>query len=680
MLIIIALLALLLNGFGIWKDQNANAYYTAAVTSMLQSFSNFFFASFDPGGYVTVDKPPVTFWIQSLSASIFGVHGWSVILPQALAGVGSVLLMYSLVKPAFGRPAGLLASLVMACTPIAVAVSRTNNVDSLLVFTLLVAVWMLVQAVRGGKWGWVIGSFAVIGVAFNIKMLQAYMIVPALYVLYLLAFRANLKKKLAVLAAASAIMLSVSVSWAVVADNIVSKEDRPYIGSSQTNSVLELAFGYNGINRLTGKGIMGGGNRAKDGGGMDQRADEGGYGQTGDGHMARATDGNGESVTVPVVGQNAAAGIALSGKADASGAGAAGPDGPPQGFAPGRGGAFGTGQAGPLRLFQSELSGQISWLLPFAAFASVALLAGIRRRKPLTTRQQMTLFWLAWLLPGMAFFSVAGFFHQYYLIMLAPPIAALVGAGWTVMWHDYRNKAGWIAWLLPASVLATTAFEMYVLLPYSAQIGTGWYLGVGAAGAVCSFLLLLPRLREKLVHAVSIAAMLALLAAPLYWASTPLLYGGNSVLPEAGPNLQQTSGRGGQGMGSGTVNAKLLEYVTSHNTGEKYLFGVSNATSAAPYIIQTGKAVMAMGGFSGSDPIMTVDKLKQLVANKEIKYVQIGGGAPGGGSSELTEWIRSNAVEVPKDQWQDSSGAVASPSGRAPINMDGGQTLYEIQS
>ena len=143
MLLGIVLLSAFLNIFNIWQDTYANSYYTAAVTSMLQSFHNFFYASFDPAGYVTVDKPPAAFWLQTIFAYVFGVHGWSVILPQALAGVGSVWLIYYLVQPAFGKTAARLASLVLAVTPIAVAVSRTNNIDSLLVFTLLLATWLL---------------------------------------------------------------------------------------------------------------------------------------------------------------------------------------------------------------------------------------------------------------------------------------------------------------------------------------------------------------------------------------------------------------------------------------------------------------------------------------------------------------------------------------------------------
>lgn len=193
-LVMIMLLAAVLYGYGIWNDQYANTYYTTAVGSMLQSFHNFFFASLDSAGSVTVDKPPVTFWLQTLSALVFGLHGWSVILPQVLGGVGSVLLVYLLVKPTFGRAAARLAALVMAATPVAAAVSRTNNIDALLVFTLLLAAWFLFRGTRTHRPGSLLAAFGLIGVAFNEKMLQAYMVLPAFYLFYLLAAQVNWKK------------------------------------------------------------------------------------------------------------------------------------------------------------------------------------------------------------------------------------------------------------------------------------------------------------------------------------------------------------------------------------------------------------------------------------------------------------------------------------------------------
>jgi 4-amino-4-deoxy-L-arabinose transferase-like glycosyltransferase len=702
-LIAIALLSAILNMYNIWQDQTANAYYTAAVTSMLQSFHNFFFASFDPGGFVTVDKPPVTFWIQTISAYFFGVKGWSVILPQALAGVGSVLLMYFMVKPSFGKPAARIASLVFACTPIAAAVARTNNVDSLLVFTLLLGSWMLFRGIRREQWGLVVAAFGIIGLAFNIKMLQAYMVIPAFYLFYLFSSKVNWKKKLSILAAASVVLIVISISWAVTVDSI-SKENRPYIGSSQTNSVLELAFGYNGIQRLTGGGMPGGGKS----GGMPPN-----QGQTqemtmpnGDGSQNNMPDGN--NGQMPGFDSN---GNPTSGNMpDGIGIPDGGQGGPRDGGG-GGGGAFNTGTAGPLRLFQSALSGQISWLLPFALIASVGLLAGIRRRKPLTTKQKESLFWLAWLLPACAFFSVAGFFHQYYLIMLAAPISALTGAGSVELWNQYRNKEGWRTWLLPTGTLVTTAFQLYILSAYTTQIGLGWSIGIGAAGTAVSLVLFLLSKKEKLIQFAGISAIVVLLAAPLYWAATPLLYGGNSMIPEAGPQLKSSGGGQGQGpgqgqaadpsadadpnatrddraastrpkggMGSGSVDTKLFDYLTSNNTGEKYLFATTSAGEAESYIIKTGKAVMAMGGFSGSDPILTVDKLKAMIANKEVKYFLLGGDNRGG-SSDVTTWIKANSTEVPSEQWQTTTTSTSSSDGKqgSPMGGRGGSsTLYKI--
>ncbi len=256
-LILILLASAFLNIYNIWKDDTVNPYYTAAVTSMMQSFHNFFYASFDAAGFITVDKPPITYQIQTISALIFGMHGWSVILPQALAGVGSVLLMYLLIKPTFGKTAARIASFVMACTPIAVAVARTNNVDALLVFFLLLATWLLFKAIRKGKLIWLLAAFFVVGVGFNTKMLQAYMILPAFLLFYLIAANATIKKKIISLVSALAVLAAVSLSWPLIVDNIPASK-RPYIGSSQTNSVLELAFGYNGIQRLTGQNSGGG--------------------------------------------------------------------------------------------------------------------------------------------------------------------------------------------------------------------------------------------------------------------------------------------------------------------------------------------------------------------------------------------------------------------------------------
>lgn len=250
LLVLIVLFSAILNLYSL-GDAGSNTYYTAAVKSMLQNFHAFFYGSLDSAGFITVDKPPVALWIQAASAYLLGVSDFSVLLPEALAGVISVTLMYVLIKPKFGRSAALISSLVLACSPIFVGVVRTNNVDSILILTLLIAAWALMKSVEKQKVGWLILSVVLVGVGFNIKMLQAYMVLPAFYLFYFLSVKVSWKKRILHLVIASVVLAGVSLSWAVVVDS-VPKSERPYIGSSQTNSVLELALGYNGISRLTG--------------------------------------------------------------------------------------------------------------------------------------------------------------------------------------------------------------------------------------------------------------------------------------------------------------------------------------------------------------------------------------------------------------------------------------------
>ncbi|MGX4254931.1 glycosyltransferase family 39 protein [Bacillus sp. YH3-2-B2] len=700
-LILILLASAFLNMYNIWNDDTVNPYYTAAVTSMLQSFHNFFYASFDAAGFITVDKPPVTYQIQTISALIFGMHGWSVILPQALAGVGSVLFMYLLIKPTFGKTAARIASSVMACTPIAVAVARTNNVDALLVFFLLFATWLLFKAIRKGKLIWLLAAFFVVGVGFNTKMLQAYMILPAFLLFYMMAANTTIKKKIISLVSALAVLAAVSLSWPLIVDNIPAGK-RPYVGSSQTNSVLELAFGYNGIQRLTGQS-SGGGQGGPDGNASKEMSSSGGSSQMQKppGQSASGDKSQTGSMTAPPSnGQMPSGG--QGGPPSGGDGGKGGPGGGKSGTGTGSkmqsgSGMFGTGTPGPLRLFQQELSDQISWLLPFAIFGLAGLLiAGARERRRLSAEQKETIFWAAWLVPIAGFFSVAEFFHHYYLIMLAPPIAALTGAGWVALVRLYRKQAGWKTWLLPAAILVTTGFELFILRNYNDQIGAGWSIGAGVLGAVAAIALFVFKQRQKpLSYYVSLAALLVLMVMPIYWASTPLLYGGNSSLPETGPQLASAGGKG-MGMDNASVNTKLINYLEKHNAGADYLFATTDSNTAAPYIIKTKKAVMAIGGFSGSDPAITLTQFKKLVKEGKVKYF-LTSGMGKGGNNDIVEWVEKNGKKVSSDKWQSSTDqktknhdAADTKSSRAagknsrmsggPGGMNQSASLYELQS
>ncbi|WP_088815327.1 MULTISPECIES: glycosyltransferase family 39 protein [Listeria] len=650
-------IAIFVNFYGIWNDATVNPYYTAAVTSMVQNFHNFFYASFDPAGFITVDKPPVAFWLQAISAKIFGVHGFSVILPQALAGVGSVILLYILIRPRFGKWAARISALLLALTPIAVAVSRTNNVDAVLVFFLMLGALFLFKAVRRGKLGWLLLAFVMIGVGFNVKMLQAYMVLPAFVVFYLLATNISWKKKAVHLALSLVLMLGVSVSWAIIVDQ-TSASSRPYIGSSQTNSVLELAFGYNGVERLLGQETgtgTGGGGPSTSSYGLQGGAPSG----QNDGSQSFG-DGNSTGMPSPPSGQN--------------GGGQGGSK------MMGSGGMFGTGEKGPLRLFQTALGDQISWFLPLALFGILAIFIACRRENAkwfhLSDAQKEMVFWAAWLLPVAGFFSVAGFFHHYYLIMLAPPIAALAGAGLVALFQLYREQQNWQSFLLPSAITLTGFLQAFFVFQYSAPFAIGIALLVAA---ISLFLVLYRKESKGLTAKITALGLAILLAAPTYWSLTPLIYGGNSSLPETGPQLATSSGGG---FADASVDTGLIAYLEENNTGETYLFGTTDATTAGPYIIKTQKAVMAMGGFNGTDPTLTVSELKTMVKNGEIKYFYLPSNSKAA-DSDVINWIQENGTAIDSSEYSSetdaNSSATTSAFGAQGMNGTGNGTLYLLK-
>ena len=245
----VMLLALVLHFFRLDQEGYANLYYAATVKSMLTSWHNFFYASFDPGGFVSVDKPPLCLWMQALSATIFGFSGWSLLLPQALAGVLSVALMYHLVARVFGAWAGIIAALVLTVSPIFIAANRNNTMDAQLVFTSLLATSMVSIAIEKGKLRWLILGAIFVGIGFNIKMLQAVMVLPAFWIAYLIAARTKWYWRVAHLSIASIVLAIVSLAW-VIAVDLTPVEDRPFVGSSKNNTEMELIVGHNGITRL----------------------------------------------------------------------------------------------------------------------------------------------------------------------------------------------------------------------------------------------------------------------------------------------------------------------------------------------------------------------------------------------------------------------------------------------
>jgi 4-amino-4-deoxy-L-arabinose transferase-like glycosyltransferase len=241
----------------------ANDFYAAAVQAGTKSWKAFFFGSFDSSNFITVDKTPGSLWVMELSGRIFGFSQWSMLVPQALEGVASVGLLYAAVRRWFGPPAGLVAGLVLALTPVAALMFRFNNPDALLVLLMTAAAYALVRAIENGRTRWLVFCGVLLGFAFLAKMLQAFLVVPGFAIAYLWAGapRAWLRRLWQTAAMGAGIILG--AGWWVLIAQLTPAADRPYFGGSTDNNILQLAIGYNGLGRLDGDetGSIGGGGR-----------------------------------------------------------------------------------------------------------------------------------------------------------------------------------------------------------------------------------------------------------------------------------------------------------------------------------------------------------------------------------------------------------------------------------
>ncbi|MEU5692952.1 glycosyltransferase family 39 protein [Actinosynnema sp. NPDC020468] len=543
-----------LSGYG-------NSFYAAAVQAGTQSWKAWLFGSLDSGNAITVDKPPGALWVTTLFTRLFGFSDFTVLAPQALMGVASVALLHATVKRTNGPVAGLLAGAALAVTPVAVLMFRFNNPDALLVLLMVAAAYCVVRALeKAGPW-WLVLAGTAIGFAFLTKMMQAFLVLPAFVLVYLVAAPTSLGRRLAHLAAAAGAVV-VSAGWFIALVELWPADSRPYIGGSTDNSLLELALGYNGLSRLTG----GEGN----GGGM-------GGGNTG----------------------------------------------------------FG-GSTGLFRMFGASFGGEISWLLPAAL---VALVAGLwfTRRAPRTDRTRAALLlWGGWLVVTAGVFSfMDGTTHPYYSVALAPAIAALVAIGGRELWRARSNRA---ARGSLAGMVAVTAAWDYVLLSrgdYPAVLK----LGVLFVGLVVAALLVVG---ARAVVALALAAVLVTGAGTTAFALSTASVAHSGSIPTSGPS--GGAGMGGMG-GERSTDDTAVTALLSASTA-RWAAATTGAQSAASLELASGRSVMAIGGWSGSDDSPTLDQFKAYVAAGEVDYYVVGGqgggGRGGSSSAEILAWVQAN--------------------------------------
>jgi len=656
-------IALLATALRIWRlDQNGfgTEYYTAGVRSMLESTHNFLYNAFDPAGFLSLDKPPVAFWIQVASAKLFGFNHLSVLLPQAAEGVVSIIVLHRIVRHCFGALAAIFAALFLAITPIAVAVDRSSNTDSCLVMVLLLAAWALTVSIRQASWRWLVVSMALVGVGFNVKMLAAFMVVPGFVLAYLTSAPALLPRKLAHLGIGGLALTVVSLAWVIPFD-LTPPSARPYAGSTRGNSMIELAIVQYGLERLYGRGRM------------TMLAEFAGETPT-----PQAGAATGERQQPGQMRLNARGAGVLGGSRVAPGL---------------------------LRLLHPQLAVQFAWLLPLALFGILCPTLLTRRDWPLAPEHGAVILWTGWAAACSAVLSgIEGVFHTYYLVLLAPPLCALAGIGLATLWRFHR-QGGRQSLLLPLGLLATAGWQAFleaeyvgwsdVPAPWSATapliLVGDWrltlYLLAVTGAVLAAFGLSIVRHRPSClarVRRMSICCLwlggVALLATPAAWSLSTVLARGDVWFPAADLSLIAPEGHAAaprpRELAAPEQIDALAQFLAAHRTGERFALATITAVQAAPIIVRTGLPVMAVGGYSGSDVIVSIDDLKRMVAQRQVRFFLLAP-APGRGglrrsrqhAIEIVRWVRENGAPVSADSWR-GTAADDRAAGVAPESLE----------
>jgi 4-amino-4-deoxy-L-arabinose transferase-like glycosyltransferase len=653
-------LSAVLNVNKLSQNGYANIFYSAGVKSMLRSWHNFLFVSFDPGGLVTVDKPPLALWVQAASAKLFGFSPLSLLLPEAIVGVLSVAALYWVMRSRFGPWAAIAGALTLAVFPSFVAVSRENGVDPVLILLLILACGAALRACETGRWRTLLWCGVLVGLAFNTKTLAAYLVVPGIALAYLVCAPGSIPRRIGQLAVAGLVMLAVSFAWIAVVE-LTPASQRPYVGSSTNNTELGLTFEYNGFGRVEGQ-----------------------------------AGGPGQVVVRPGAYVPAAQERAVAAKAAHAGATA-----PATRLAPPSSTAhepiptlvpivtkgrekdpipFG-GHPGPLRLFHIGLGDQAGWMLPFAlvgllSLALLLLLDGWRGRRqrssapaepnaavepttdpePEERRTGRRDLRLATLLVLGGWFAVEavvlslskGIVHPYYVSGLAPGTGAMAGAGVLALVELARGRGSrriWSLALIACAVAGTVAVQVMLM---HREHYLEWFVPVlvaGAAVGLCAFFAL-----RRLAAPAMALTFLLLLVAPTAYSTTTWLAPAEGTFPAAGPHHDPGAGAYGVNARDEGIDRALADYVSTHDPGSRWALLTVASDTASPMML-FGLDAGALGGYSGTDPAVDGPQLARMVANREARYVLLGGEYSLRGGNLATRAVLRACTELAPSAW-----------------------------
>ncbi len=588
----------------------ANVFYSGAAWAASQSWTSWFMGSVDPANFITVDKPPLATMVMGLSVRMFGLSSASILLPEALMGVATVGLVMATVRRTFGSPASIIAGLVTALTPAAVLIFRYNNPDALLTLLFTGGAYALVRALETDRLRWLVLAGVLTGLAFETKLLQGFLVLPAFAITYAVAGRGSWRRRLVGLAVA-AVSVAAASAWWVVPMTLLPASSRAFVGGSSNGTALNLVFGYDGLARVFG-GSAGGGQ--------------------------------------------------------------------------GNGGNF-SGTPGVLRLFNTELGGQIGWFLPLSVVGLVAGLVARARATRTDPARAAFVMWGLWLAVTAVVYSfMSGTIHSYYVVSMAPAVGALVGGGVVALWQA-RARHSWAGVLLGLAMVVSAGVAL-TLLDRTPSFVPGLGLAVLAVTALIVPLLALrttPGIRGLQVAAAGLGLAM-LLAGPTAYAVATMQTAYSGGDPSAGPSAGRDGGFGGPGggqlaqaggappgapntassggfagrdgafgggmggPGGSSLSSDVLSYLEANQGSATWLVAVSDSTTAGQIELSTGRAVMSTGGFTGSDNALSLAQLQAYVASGQLRFIEIGAraGGPGGGnsSSEVSSWVTSSCTAV----------------------------------
>ncbi|MFF7646715.1 glycosyltransferase family 39 protein [Streptomyces canus] len=681
-LLAILVLAGFLYGWNL-SGNSLNSFYSAAVYSGTQSWKAWFFGSLDAGNFLTVDKPPFALMVMGLSCRVFGFGTWQMMLPEIAAALGTIWILHSSVKRVFGHVAATIAALVLALTPITVAINRDNNPDTILVLLMVGGATLALRAVRTDRLLPLIGSAVLFGLAFNTKMLQGYIALPAVFAVYVYASKLGWRKK-AVNLTLAAVALAVSSFWWATAVSLVPADDRPYIGGSTDGSAWNLIMGYNGLGRVLGGEGNGGGGGGGGGGGTFA-------GTAGLGRMFNDILGGQISWLIPFAFLALVAGLLLCGRAPRTDptraalvlwggwlvlhyltfAMAEGTMHPyyTTALAPGIAALCGGGGVMLWRAFRSG-DARWSWVLP-AGLAVTGVWAIVLLRRATG--------WNTWLWPvvgvvmvlaivGLFVFRTASSGTRARLLgasVAAAIVAALAGPTAYAASPAFGSSSGMMGGTNPTAGPSTGGGMGG---PGGNGGRPGGQQGTQQGGQANGEL---PGGGNGQMQPGGGNGELPQGGAPSGGTNGEFPGGGtapggtNGELPSGGTAPGGTGGMsggpggGGGGMG-GSVDSELVSYLEKHQDGAKWLLAVSNSQSAGQLILSTHKPVISMWGFTGTDQAMTLARLKELVKKGELHYIQLGGGGMGGNSSlsqEITNWVQKNGTAVKESDYSTSKSS-----------------------